>query len=397
MFSKVDLFCNVIDNYGDVGFVLRLARALGAHWCQSDIRIYINDFVTLASFLETCNPESSVHQEKGLTFVHFDAISEQYLDHSGTAPLVVEIFGCEIPHLYMERATHSNTLIINLEYLTAESWSTEYHKVQSLLGYPTVKKHFFMPGFSDDTGGLVLNTHLGRIIDRIHAHRRYFLSLLSGVSVNDFDSAVVGSVFSYVRDLRPLIRSLRTIGEKVILLVGGEKSQLSMRHALGLCDEKGVGRYSDGTITTVFLPFLSQESFDLMLYCTDFNIVRGEDSLARAVLAAKPFLWQAYIQDNRYQLVKVRALLDQMRHYFDDEGIFKKYSESMMEFNDVDKEGVEQGSKDCYTTFLSHRREIEHASQNMSYFITRHCNLVRNFTDFASKTFNEYFPGQVRA
>ena len=42
---------------------------------------------------------------------------------------------------------------------------------------------------------------------------------------------------------------------------------------------------------------------------SDLLFVRGEDSLARAVQLGKPFLWQAYRQENDYQLVKVEAFL----------------------------------------------------------------------------------------
>ena len=64
------------------------------------------------------------------------------------------------------------------------------------------------------------------------------------------------------------------------------------------------------------LPFLSQEEWDKNLYAQDILFVRGEDSLSRACLSGKPFVWQAYLQDDNYQLVKVRALLARMRPHF---------------------------------------------------------------------------------
>ena len=64
------------------------------------------------------------------------------------------------------------------------------------------------------------------------------------------------------------------------------------------------------------LPFLPQEEWDKNLYKSDILFVRGEDSLSRACLSAKPFVWQAYLQDDDYQLVKVRALLERMRPHF---------------------------------------------------------------------------------
>ncbi|MBQ3838032.1 MAG: elongation factor P maturation arginine rhamnosyltransferase EarP, partial [Treponema sp.] len=75
------------------------------------------------------------------------------------------------------------------------------------------------------------------------------------------------------------------------------------------------------------LPFLSQEEWDKNLYAQDILFVRGEDSLSRACLSGKPFVWQAYLQDGNYQLVKVRALLARMRPHFapDDFSALEKF------------------------------------------------------------------------
>ena len=69
----------------------------------------------------------------------------------------------------------------------------------------------------------------------------------------------------------------------------------------------------------VRLPFLTQTDWDRLLLDSDFLIVRGEDSLSRAVLSGLPFLWQAYPQAEKQQLVKVEALLERMRHCFNPE------------------------------------------------------------------------------
>jgi uncharacterized repeat protein (TIGR03837 family) len=58
------------------------------------------------------------------------------------------------------------------------------------------------------------------------------------------------------------------------------------------------------------LPFLDQDGYDELLWCCDWNLVRGEDSLAQAVQAAKPCVWQIYPQDDGAHGPKLLAYLD---------------------------------------------------------------------------------------
>ncbi|MEO5670301.1 MAG: elongation factor P maturation arginine rhamnosyltransferase EarP, partial [Ramlibacter sp.] len=65
-----------------------------------------------------------------------------------------------------------------------------------------------------------------------------------------------------------------------------------------------------GLLEPVFLPLLTQEDFDHLLWCCDFNFVRGEDSLVRALWAGKPFAWQIYPQHDEAHRAKLAAFLD---------------------------------------------------------------------------------------
>ena len=46
----------------------------------------------------------------------------------------------------------------------------------------------------------------------------------------------------------------------------------------------------------MLLDWLPQAEFDRLLWSADLNIVRGEDSLVRALWAGAPFVWQLYPQ-----------------------------------------------------------------------------------------------------
>jgi uncharacterized repeat protein (TIGR03837 family) len=58
------------------------------------------------------------------------------------------------------------------------------------------------------------------------------------------------------------------------------------------------------------LPHCTQQQFDTWLAEQDFLVVRGEDSLTRAIWAGKPFLWHVYPQEDGAHRIKLNAFLD---------------------------------------------------------------------------------------
>jgi uncharacterized repeat protein (TIGR03837 family) len=57
------------------------------------------------------------------------------------------------------------------------------------------------------------------------------------------------------------------------------------------------------------LPFVSQPDFDRLLWAADLAIVRGEDSLARALWSGRPFIWNIYPQAQAAHHPKLEAWL----------------------------------------------------------------------------------------
>ncbi|MEY3613560.1 MAG: hypothetical protein RJB14_3282, partial [Pseudomonadota bacterium] len=49
------------------------------------------------------------------------------------------------------------------------------------------------------------------------------------------------------------------------------------------------------------------------LWACDLNLVRGEDSLVRALWAGQPFVWHIYPQDDNAHHAKLEAFLDWMQ------------------------------------------------------------------------------------
>ena len=58
------------------------------------------------------------------------------------------------------------------------------------------------------------------------------------------------------------------------------------------------------------LPWLTQVDFDHLLWASDCNFVRGEDSLVRALWAGKPLVWHIYPQHDNAHHAKLDAFLD---------------------------------------------------------------------------------------
>ena len=58
------------------------------------------------------------------------------------------------------------------------------------------------------------------------------------------------------------------------------------------------------------LPWLTQADYDRLLWASDLNFVRGEDSLVRALWAGAPFVWQIYPQHDGAHAHKLLAFLD---------------------------------------------------------------------------------------
>lgn len=133
------------------------------------------------------------------------------------------------------------------------------------------------------------------------------------------------------------------------------------------------------------MPFITQPRYDALLCCAGFNIVRGEDSLVRAILAGRPFIWNAYLQRDKYHKVKVEAFSSRMEEYFrGDAEAFSHYRNLLLSFNDAETESSDQVTGERYCHFFRNLTKIEHATKGMSYFLARNCDLVRKFSEFIS-------------
>ena len=113
--ERWDIFCRVVDNYGDVAVSWRLARQVaGEHGKR--VRLWLDDLTVLARLRPGIDPARDRFDLEGVEVRRFDSPAGEVAD------VVVETFGCDPPETYvLEMARREpKPRWINLEYLSAE-------------------------------------------------------------------------------------------------------------------------------------------------------------------------------------------------------------------------------------------------------------------------------------
>lgn len=285
-----DIFCRVIDNYGDIGVCWRLARQLAAEHGRR-VRLWVDDLASLQPLCPAVDPAAASQSLAGVEVCHWTANATV----GRPAEVIIEAFACELPPVYLQAmaAADRKPCWINLEYLTAESWAEGCHSLAS--PHPTLPltKYFFFPGFSTASGGLLRESSLlderDKCLASLHGHDEIEISLFC------YDTAPVGS----------LLDALSTSSQPVLCHVPPGKPLAAVEAYLG-----GQGRWQYGRALIEPSAFRPLDDYDRLLWQCDVNFVRGEDSFVRAQWAGKPFVWQIYRQDDAAHLVKLEAFLE---------------------------------------------------------------------------------------
>ena len=297
-----DIFCRVIDNFGDLGVCWRLACHLAGR--GQAVRLWADDPTALAWMAPHGAP--GVEVRNWTTPIGMTGITP--------GEVLVEAFGCEIDEAFV--AEYAKTIRnkgqkcawINLEYLSAEDFSARCHGLPSpVMSGPGrgLTKHFFYPGFTADTGGLLREPEL--IARQARFDRKAWLAEL-GLS---WQGERLLSLFCYEpAGLGGLLRSLASDARLSRLLVTPGRAADAVRAEISRMNALDPRWNQQQTLSLFYLPPLSQLDFDHLLWASDVNFVRGEDSLVRALWAGKPFVWQIYPQHDGVHAHKLEAFLD---------------------------------------------------------------------------------------
>ncbi|MGB0895292.1 MAG: elongation factor P maturation arginine rhamnosyltransferase EarP [Parashewanella sp.] len=306
-----DIFCEVIDNYGDIGVTWRLAKQLAKEY-QLHIKLWVDDLSSFGCILPELNPELTSQHHSDVEILLW---SDENIKDWSAGKVIIEAFACELPTKIADEIctlAMSAPFWINLEYLSAEKWVDDLHGLPSFQ-LNGAKKYFYFPGFTDKTGGLIyendlidLQTHW---IDK-QSKQAFFDKFNINIKTK---STIILSIFSYETPALEALSNEWINGDiEIHALVPTGRALNSILPSMQLsADEITLGRtYSKGNLQLHVLPMTDQQGYDELLWSCDINIVRGEDSFLRAQWAKKPFIWHIYPQDEQAHIEKLNVFLD---------------------------------------------------------------------------------------
>lgn len=301
-----DIFCSVIDNYGDIGVTWRLARQLAAEY-GIGVRLWVDNLHAFHQLHRAVDCSAAHQVFEGVEIGHWTVP----LPSVEPGSVVIEALACNLPDAFIQTMSEKSPppVWINLEYLSAENWVAGVHGLPSPHPHLPITKYFFMPGYTPETGGLTCENWLNHRRDTfqhdINEQSRFWAAL--GLPTN---AALRISLFSYESDsLIGLLEACSQSPQAIDLVVPIGKA---VPHIAGWFDAAGAqagDTLRRGNLSVYLLPMLSQDDYDRLLWACDFNFVRGEDSFVRAQFAARPMIWQAYRQAEGAHLDKLNAFL----------------------------------------------------------------------------------------
>ena len=363
----ITVLCKVVDNFGDIGVVWRLCCQLSNQIKKENLTSKINLIVDdLASFNKICN---SVDFSKSFQVV--DEINvynwndeklcyDEFSKNDGeNLSVILEVFQCGRP-AWMERILFEDKLnrtvqIIMIDYLTAEKYAEDFHCLQSLTRSSKVQKVNFMPGFTNKTGGLIIDSEWEHFCD--YQNNKTLLC------------------FTYDRNWDALANACKKSNyiEKVLIAPGKGFESLKKSFYSNFI--------KDSNLKIEELSFMNQNEWDKMLKNCGVLFIRGEESMSRACLSGIPFVWHAYPQSDEYQLIKVRALLERMSNHFEVED-FKIIEKVWILINSAESEVEQEEFEKAILDFFNNVEKLVYGFREFALDLRKNGDLCSNLMTF---------------
>lgn len=413
----ITLLCKVVDNFGDIGVVYRLARALTdiskggeslplvgtslpptpfagddsspATPPKLNLRIIADNLESFRLLCPQIDPAKEEQTVNGWQIYNWNAGTTCLNAFRKNQPrIIIECFQCGRPD-WLETLLFTEKVpdvvhIIMLDYLTAEDYAETFHKLKSLTRSARVQKVNFMPGFTQKTGGLILDKPFMESLlarDSKNAEKRAEVS--GGTSLSSESESFNAVFFSYPRDWTPAVRALQKFNKEKangalnVLLARGAGYESFLNAYKSVAAAKDAGGKTLFTLTE--LNFLPQTEWDFLLTRTPLLFIRGEDSLSRACLCGVPFVWHAYPQTEEYQLVKVQALLERMRPHFAPQD-FEHVERCWQVYNTTDTSA--RDLEDSLYAFLKAYSDLKPGFADFSASLLKNGDLAQNLLEF---------------
>lgn len=365
--GRWDVFCHVVDHFGDVGVSWRLARQLHAEHGLG-VRLWVDDLATFQRLAPEVDAGRSMQCVRGVEVRRWDPEA----DFGEAAEVVVEAFGSRVPAPYLAAmaARPRAPAWINLEYLSAEDWVDGCHGMASPHPALPLTKHFFFPGFTSGTGGLLRERDLEtRRTDEL-AQRPRRPGEVCTVSLFGYGGPAV----------RRLLGEWTHAEQPVLALVPESHLLPDVAAFLGRAALAPGDREERGALTVMVLPFQEQDAYDRLLWRCDCNFVRGEDSFVRAQWARRPLVWNIYAQEGGAHWAKLHAF--QTRY---SEGLGEEAAAALREFwrlwNLADPAPTALGS--AWRRFWACREELADHARRWAGSLAQQGDLASNLVTFA--------------
>ncbi len=387
----ITVLCKVVDNFGDIGVVWRLCCQLSNQIKKEKFTSKINLIVDdLVSFNKICN---SVDSNKSFQIVENINIFnwndeklcyDEFSKNDGeNLSVILEVFQCGRPSwmekILFEEKLNRTVQIIMIDYLTAEKYAEDFHCLQSLTRSSKVQKVNFMPGFTNKTGGLIIDSEWEQLCD--YKNNKTLLC------------------FTYDRNWDALANACKKSNniEKVLIAPGKgfESLKKSFYSDLGVITNPKNGRVKglnvvsldrtyfikDSNLKIEELSFMSQNEWDKMLKNCGVLFIRGEESMSRACLSGIPFVWHAYPQSDEYQLIKVRALLERMSVHFKCED-FKIIEKVWILINSAESEVEQEVFEKAILDFFDNAEKLVYGFREFALDLRKNGDLCSNLMTF---------------
>jgi hypothetical protein len=318
--SAVHIFCTVVDNYGDAGVCLRLARHYARQGADTTLIIDKPELIDQMMPNWRSEPRLSVqttapdpqdcfkgHSQSGCPTNSGSGLCSGAVESSELT--VIEAFQFDAPldyRLQLEDLFSAGIQIqrIALDYLATEPWSTSH---QGLV--------------SPDLDVKRVLAERGLTVHPVHplgpaATRKWFAPSFDGLGFPLIHDDFMEANPEQRQQMRVRLGASRA-DDFLVMAFGypdapwDELKQAFKRHGLPPGFKQAVFWQPRGLE-------LTQDEFDIALQACDLNFVRGEDSFVRAHWASAsrwqvPFVWQPYRQDGNAHADKLNGWLDHLQ------------------------------------------------------------------------------------
>ena len=410
-----DIFCRVVDNFGDIGTCWRLARQL-AHEHGADVRLWVDRLESFAGLCPSISTRAAIQRVGAIEVRQWPSDFPEVT----VADVVIEAFACEIPANYLAAMARRSAAPawINLEYLSAEAWVEDCHLLTSPhsvlpltvrdcsaggtasgglhppLAPAVLTKHFFFPGFTSQTGGLLRERDLLTTraafgpAETADFKQGLGIPVAVGSGLNEVHTAprdeLLISLFCYPNPALPELLQCWADGPRAVRVLatpGAATEQVAAWFEEPLVMGKPLSRNS---LTVQALPFLSQPDYDRLLWACDVNFVRGEDSFVRAQWAQRPFVWQIYPQSEGTHLVKLEAFLSRYLDQFQNPAAVRRFWLAWNGAGDT-AEDTAGDTAATWRNFLANCPAIQRHAEVWACHLDRTENLANNLSRFVQE------------